>query len=396
MDQVAADRGLLDISVALSTRQITAGKQFSLFVLLKNPFTKPVFVHRVHVSLPSELEIAVDPKTQVRAQELDKARTEALQTMKMERQALEKSFEEMTVHLRELRSLFPKRENNLAEAPFGEEALAELRRIAGFYISAIKRARERLRAIDLGAANIELFGSRIDTLKIESASPSIELRHEDDKESSIGVLHISDPMFTGQKMAGTWEIVLQSSLPDGCALQPSSTAVYTAVLNVKKSLIVTPSSYRLQFNVNYGFSTNEKIQRNEFSDEEVFTNTISHEIAIRPSVYSVISGSALGGLIGSVARLLQNTYISDTIATSVVQPSAVRFVGTVILAIILSSIAVIFMARKSDAQSFISVEDFWGGILIGFLIGYTGTAFFTQLTGISIAGISPTATPPAH
>jgi hypothetical protein len=37
------------------------------------------------------------------------------------------------------------------------------------------------------------------------------------------------------------------------------------------------------------------------------------------------------------------------------------------------------MARKSDAQSFISVEDFWGGILIGLLIGYTELRFSANL-----------------
>lgn len=56
-----AERGLLDLSVALSTRDITAGNQFALFVLVKNPFNKPVWIRRVHVSLPSELTLA-DPK----------------------------------------------------------------------------------------------------------------------------------------------------------------------------------------------------------------------------------------------------------------------------------------------------------------------------------------------
>jgi hypothetical protein len=48
----------------------------------------------------------------------------------------------------------------------------------------------------------------------------------------------------------------------------------------------------------------------------------------------------------------------------------------IFLAIILSGMAVVFLARKSDAQSFVSVEDFWGGMLMGFLVGYTGTSFF--------------------
>jgi hypothetical protein len=56
--QLPMERGLLDLSIALSTRNITAGKQFAVFVLVKNPFDKPVWVRQVHVSLPSELKLA--------------------------------------------------------------------------------------------------------------------------------------------------------------------------------------------------------------------------------------------------------------------------------------------------------------------------------------------------
>jgi hypothetical protein len=59
------------------------------------------------------------------------------------------------------------------------------------------------------------------------------------------------------------------------------------------------------------------------------------------------------------------------------------FLISIVLAVLLSAIAIIFMARKSDAQPFISVEDFWGGLLIGFLVGYTGTSFFSELTHIA-------------
>ena len=54
------ERGLLDLSVALSSRDVTAGNQFALFVLVRNPFNKPAWIRRVHVSLPSELKLA-DP-----------------------------------------------------------------------------------------------------------------------------------------------------------------------------------------------------------------------------------------------------------------------------------------------------------------------------------------------
>lgn len=53
-----SERGLLDLSIALSTKDITAGKQFTIFVLIKNPFDKQTWIREVDVSLPSELKIA--------------------------------------------------------------------------------------------------------------------------------------------------------------------------------------------------------------------------------------------------------------------------------------------------------------------------------------------------
>ncbi len=47
----------MDLSVEQSTRDITAGQQFALYVLAKNPFDKPVWINKVDVSLPSELTL---------------------------------------------------------------------------------------------------------------------------------------------------------------------------------------------------------------------------------------------------------------------------------------------------------------------------------------------------
>jgi hypothetical protein len=44
-----AERGLLDLSVELSTRDIRAGNHFAIFVIVKNPFDKPVWLRPVRV-----------------------------------------------------------------------------------------------------------------------------------------------------------------------------------------------------------------------------------------------------------------------------------------------------------------------------------------------------------
>lgn len=92
----------------------------------------------------------------------------------------------------------------------------------------------------------------------------------------------------------------------------------------------------------------------------------------------VDDGAQSGVLQDPVARTLQDTrslglLVGDRVGAAL---------GSLLLAVILSGAAVVFTARKSEAQSFVTVEDFWGGLLIGFLIGYSGTAAFTDITGV--------------
>ena len=84
-------------------------------------------------------------------------------------------------------------------------------------------------------------------------------------------------------------------------------------------------------------------------------------------------------MVGAVARILQ----------LVPKVSLIDSIVSIFAATILGGMAVVFMARKSDAQSFVSVEDFWGGMLMGFLVGYTGTTFFESLTGVTNPAAKP-------
>jgi len=130
--------------------------------------------------------------------------------------------------------------------------------------------------------------------------------------------------------------------------------------------------------VNYSFTPKpQNSSDDQINEDNLFINTFAHELSIRSSIYSIIAGSALGGLLGSLSRIIQITQGLPS------QAIVVSNLFSVIVAVILSSMAIIFIARKSDAQSFVSVEDFWGGVLIGFLVGYSGTTFFESLTGVS-------------
>jgi len=236
------EQGLLDMKVETSSSYIIAGKQFSLFLLIKNPFNRPIWISNADVILPSELEKEV----------------------------------------------------------VGAENSAE--------------------------------------------------RHDNKK------------------------IKAESSLPDNCALQPGSTAVYRFVLNVKKSIIFSPAKYNLQFNVNFNFYPNNTSAP---TNGNVFSNTTGYSISIKPSVNSIVFGAILGGILGAFARLFKNN-------PSFNFPSIMTVINMVLVSLILSAVSIVFLARKSDQQSFISVEDFWGGLLIGFFVGFVGTSFFDSTSGAGI------------
>ena len=356
------ERGLLDLSIQLSTRNITAGNEFALFVLATNPFDKPVWIREVNVSLPSELKLAHERE----AQERIKGERERQET------ASKAAEQRLTEIKTELGSLLQRLETiaNKQDSEKRDHELAEL-------YQSIKEESENIQG--QGVSTIRVYdGSEIGMLKVGSNITSVRIYDS----TKVGKVEVYDSEFTeGLLQART--VKLKSSLPDGSALQPGSTVVYTVVLNVKKSLIFTPTQYRLQFNVNYGFTPESPRTFEEATqkEDEIQTNTLAHELAIRPSVYSLIIGAMLGGFIGSSAKLLQ-TIPSENWQT-LTGVNLISSLVTIAVAVILSGMAIIFMARKSDAQSFVSIEDFWGGLLIGFLVGYTGTSFFESLTGVA-------------
>jgi uncharacterized membrane protein (DUF485 family) len=167
-----------------------------------------------------------------------------------------------------------------------------------------------------------------------------------------------------------------SSLRPGVdALQPGNTGVFSLVLSTTKNLFFRPVQYELQYSINYGFHRGG----------EPSTNNASQSLTIRAPISYIFAGASLGGLVGFVARFLQTS--TNASSVQMMFQGWLTAVVTLILTVILSGMAVVFLARKTDTQTMVSVEDFWGGLVIGFLIGYTGTAAFESLTGISANGI---------
>jgi hypothetical protein len=162
-------------------------------------------------------------------------------------------------------------------------------------------------------------------------------------------------------------------------LQPGSTDVWTIRLGSRRTPFFIPARYKLQLTVVYGLAPELLVEEERTSARDLYSNTSSFNVQVRAALWSVILGGTIGGVVGSVGRSLQGAGG----ATAVTGIHANSTIGALALSAILSGAAVIFSARKAEAQSFITVEDFWGGLLIGFLIGYSGTAAFAKITATS-------------
>jgi hypothetical protein len=98
-------------------------------------------------------------------------------------------------------------------------------------------------------------------------------------------------------------------------------------------------------------------------------DTIEHLLQVKASLISMILGALLGGVGGwytSKGGAIKMD-ISEALGLGV--------------SLVLASMAVVLFARKKDVQPLIAVEDFWGGIAIGFLVAYSGPKFFGKLLG---------------
>jgi hypothetical protein len=93
----------------------------------------------------------------------------------------------------------------------------------------------------------------------------------------------------------------------------------------------------------------------------------------RPPLKSTCAGAIVGSILGIVAKTVQ------TDGANAFQSNLLGAIMSTILTIILSLIAVAYTSRRSnDVQPVLTVEDFTGGAILGFLIGYMGHQIFEK------------------
>lgn len=98
-------------------------------------------------------------------------------------------------------------------------------------------------------------------------------------------------------------------------------------------------------------------------------------ISIKAPLRSILIGSNLGAIFGFLARQIKEGGLKPPLFHG-----ADFFIGA-LGALVMATIATVAFARKESAQGFITIEDFYGGFLVGALIGYFGTQYFERIIG---------------
>jgi hypothetical protein len=140
-------------------------------------------------------------------------------------------------------------------------------------------------------------------------------------------------------------------------LQPGNAVVKQFVLRAKEKVFFRPIAYKFQIQIRYAVDGQENL------------DTVSYNLQIRATIISIMTGSVFGSILGAISR-------------SFGQVGGGLSISVFVLSAIFGAIAIIAFARKENAQTIISIEDFWGGVLVGFLIGYLGEEYFKSIVGI--------------
>ena len=341
---IETGQGLLDISVELSTTDLVAGNEFSIYVLLKNPYNSPIWIRNVTVSIPSEIElpqwIEAEAQSNLEAKRVLDSKILEEKEIELQREKSNQEIAESRVKVRSLQSKLSNIQEKI-KATKDEDLKSELQKEANAVEIEIEKE-------DIDQSDNESLLKR----KRSSSKASISF----DEKAVLDLLEVGDFSLTslnfnkGAKIgelrvgltkaaaAGLREANLESSLPRDTALQPGDTAVYTIILKTKSNILFRPSQYKLHFNVAYHSGKESNLR----------VNTAVTNLSIRASISAIMAGALLGGFSGFIAGYIARQLSSTT---PFIDFFSLTTLFAFLLSLILSGIFVVFIARKSETQS---------------------------------------------
>lgn len=308
-------RGALKLEISTSTPIVSAGKEFSIYVIIRNPFPVPVAIYRTETHIPVELDDQIWAQIEEKRELLERKNQISNLTNSFKSSMLWFTFRLSDMY----RSIYPASSPRIAVAvgPETQNDYQVPRHITN--INSVTSDRD-----------LNILGEQWN-LNFATMSPD-EVRQ---------IL---------------WDIEEYRKGTKPFILNPGDSIVRHFILKANNWLTFTPISFTFQIQVNYSV------------DSHIHVDTVPYALNIRAASTSSLIGAAIGSILGSIvnprnvqsADLIQNLFIS----------------------LIFAIIIVVAFARKSNVQQIVSVEDIWGGIFIGFLVGYSGETFVNSVLGL--------------
>lgn len=140
-------------------------------------------------------------------------------------------------------------------------------------------------------------------------------------------------------------------------IQPQSEVIRQIVLRTQGYMFYKPTKITLDTQVEFHLSSRP-------SDILSQVVTSSHELM--PPLRALISGSAIGAVIGSSLKFLSPSGAVGSI------------LATILIAVLSSALMTALIARGTGIKGIVTVEDFYGGLLVGVLVSYAGSDVFGE------------------
>jgi len=209
-----------------------------------------------------------------------------------------------------------------------------------------------------------------------SSVPEADIVSDSDPESIVQLIRASgDPEIAkAEVLSRLRDAVVKSeqvSQPD-TELQPGNSIIHVFTLKTNRAIFFPPNVYQSSVRIEYEIDSAKNI------------DVADYQLNIRAPLRAILYGALAGSLVGFLLKdLTSERAMMALLATRDLQ-TIISYLLSLITAMMIAGIVVVAFARKKDAQPILSVEDFWGGVFVGFLAGYSGKSFLEKTIGGSI------------
>lgn len=351
-------RGPLRYQVETSTSQIEAGKEFSVSIRITNPYDVPANIRAVTTKLPAKFLDVEKLKRDRQKEDYLRRLQEVTGRLLSERMPeIQQSDESNKARRRELIK-------NFLRALAGPLAVSTYE-VAQYVTASTLKPRP-----DVDKDLLEPEKAKLLIQKVQEAQKPTDAIYE----------------FVSQELKRRMQELEEERQPE-VILQPGNSIVQSFTLKTVQAVLFNPSTYNLNLQIEYQI------------DGNVNQDSVGYQLNVRAPLVALITGSVVGSTIG---YLIRDIFDQRTLVKLIQHPATPDFVSWIIALVgnaLVGALLVIAFARKKDTQPLLSIEDFWGGVFVGFLAGYMGKSVLDQFLTPAATGGSgvtppvPSATP---